>query len=141
MGGMHTDYIDSLKADPRFQKLSPERQDQILTSAHNLASLSPQAIKRVLDFAARLGPIVAAFKRETVKGYIIESEPGKYLTKGLWWYEHAHITDAYVHPESALEEIIHDFSMWETRPTKMYPATYNGLYTEITGEAVPFPGD
>ncbi len=76
-----------------------------------------------------------------VEGYIIESEPGQYLTKERFWYRHEESEGEkpYVHPAETLEDIRKSASEWKFKPREIYPATYNPQTApKIEGEASEF---
>jgi hypothetical protein len=73
------------------------------------------------------------------KGFVIESENGTFLVKGLFWYPRERPQDAYVHAENEIETIRELSRGWPVKPTKMYQAIFTeGCGVVILGEPCAF---
>ena len=57
-----------------------------------------------------------------MKGYVLESNDGSFLTRDLFWYPHEDIKDAFVHPEENLRTILEE---WENKVAKIHLAEYD----------------
>ena len=57
-----------------------------------------------------------------MKGYVLESNDGSFLTRDLVWYPHEDIKDAFVHPEENLRTILEE---WENKVAKIHLAEYD----------------
>ena len=63
-----------------------------------------------------------------MKGYIVKSKEGLFLSHELVWFPHDHYTEAWVHDESILR-IIRRSPPWDILPEILIPAEY----TETNG--------
>lgn len=66
-------------------------------------------------------------------GYIIK-RGNKFLTKGLFWYEHEYAKDAYVFSASEAADVMIYALGWELKPEKFIAATFENGKTIVTGE-------
>ena len=60
-----------------------------------------------------------------VEGVVIQCETGEYLNRNFGWVEHDRGTDAYVHPNEKIDEILEMCVNWTVKPTRMRAALYN----------------
>ena len=61
-----------------------------------------------------------------MKGYVLESNDGSFLTRDLFWYPHEDIKDAFVHPEENLRTILEESEQeWEIKVAKIHLAEYD----------------
>ena len=57
-----------------------------------------------------------------MKGYVLESNDGSFLTKDFVWYPYKDIKDAFVHPKENLRTILEE---WENKVAKIHLAEYD----------------